>query len=178
MTATEVPPAQRYEQEMWPPDTAAPRLTRLRSRVSVEGITTFVIVAACVFFVFHELQPSLLFANTTPAGGDMGAHVWLPDFVKRGLLPHGRITGWTPDWYDGFPALTFYFPLPIVVIALTSYVIPYVVSFKLITAIGLITLPVSAWAFGRLARIRFPGPALLAVGTVPYLFSREYTIYG
>ena len=66
----------------------------------------------------------------------MGAHVWLPAYVKRSLLPHLRITGWTPDWYDGFPALTFYFPLPIVAIAVASYAIPYVISFKLITVIG------------------------------------------
>ena len=163
---------------MWPPDTAAPRLTRLRSRISVEGAVTFVVVALCVAFVFHELEPSQLFAETTPAGGDMGAHVWLPDFVKRALLSHGRITGWAPDWYDGFPALTFYFPLPIISIAVTSYVIPYDVAFKLISALGLVTLPISAWAFGRLARVRFPGPALLAVGTVAYLLGREYTIYG
>ncbi len=40
------------------------------------------------------------------------------------------------------------------------------------------TLPVAAWAFGRLARMRFPGPACLAAATVPYLFGREFTIYG
>lgn len=178
MTATEAPPAEGYEDEMWPPDTAAPRLTRIRSRISLEAAVTFVVVALCVAFVFHELEPSQLFAETTPAGGDMGAHVWLPDFVKRALLSHGHITGWAPDWYDGFPALTFYFPLPIISIAVTSYVIPYDIAFKLISALGLLTLPISAWAFGRLARIRFPGPALLAVGATAYLFGREYTIYG
>ncbi len=87
-------------------------------RPAGESVVTLVVVAACVLFVFKELQPSQLFKNTTPAGGDMGAHVWLPDFVKRSLLPHLRITGWTPDWYDGFPALTYYFPRPIVGIAL------------------------------------------------------------
>jgi Phosphoglucomutase/phosphomannomutase, alpha/beta/alpha domain I len=143
-----------------------------------EGIATFLVVAACVVFTFKELQPSQLFRNTTPAGGDMGAHVWLPAYVKSSLLPHLRITGWTPDWYDGFPALTFYFPGPIVAIALLSYVIPYNIAFKLVTVLGLLTLPVAAWAFGRLARMRFPGPACLALATLPYLFGREFTIYG
>ena len=46
------------------------------------------------------------------------------------------------------------------------------------TVLGLLTLPVAAWAFGRLARMRFPGPACLAAATLPYLFSREFTIYG
>ena len=152
---------------------------RLRTRVSNgEAIVTFVVVAACVVFTFKELQPSQLFKNTTPAGGDMGAHVWLPAYVKHSLLPHFRITGWTPDWYDGFPVLTYYFPGPIVGIALLSYIIPYNIAFKLVSVLGLLALPIAAWAFGRLARMRFPGPACLAAATLPYLFSREFTIYG
>ncbi|MGH9059411.1 MAG: hypothetical protein ACRDZY_07875, partial [Acidimicrobiales bacterium] len=143
-----------------------------------QTVVTLAVVAACVVFTFVQLQPSQLFRNTTPAGGDMGAHVWLPDYVKRALLPHGRITGWTPDWYAGFPALTYYFPLPIVSIAILSYVIPYDIAFKLVSVAGLVTLPVAAWAFGRLARLPFPSPACLALASVGYLFSRDFTIYG
>ena len=42
----------------------------------------------------------------------MGAHVWGPDYLRDHLLPNGRLTGWAPDWYAGFPAYHFYFPLP------------------------------------------------------------------
>lgn len=143
-----------------------------------EAVITFVVVAACVLFTFDQLQPSQLFANTTPAGGDMGAHVWLPAFVKAHLLPNFRITGWTPDWYAGFPALTYYFPGPIVAIALISYVIPYDIAFKLVSVAGLICLPIAAWAFGRLSRMPFPAPACLATASVAFLFSRDFTIYG
>ena len=59
-----------------------------------------------------HLQPDLLLANTTPAGGDMGAHVWGPAYLRDHLLPHGRLTGWTPDWYAGFPAYQFYMVVP------------------------------------------------------------------
>jgi len=130
-----------------------------------------------VVFTFKELQPSQLFKNTTPAGGDMGAHVYLPAYVKSSLLSHLRLTGWSPGWYEGFPALTYYFPGPIVGIALLSYVVHYNVAFKLISVLGLLTLPVAAWAFGRL-RGCLPRPACLAAATLPYLFSREFTIYG
>ncbi len=177
MTATETLEATE-EEGIWPPDSARPWWERLRGRLRPEAVVTFAVVAACVAFTFKELQPSQLFKNTTPAGGDMGAHVWLPAYVKRVLLPHFQITGWTPDWYDGFPVLTYYFPLPIISIALLSYVIPYNIAFKLITVMGLVTLPIAAWAFGRLARVRFPVPAVLAAATLPYLFSREFTIYG
>ncbi|HET9076290.1 MAG TPA: hypothetical protein VFN68_05115, partial [Acidimicrobiales bacterium] len=178
MTATDSLERTGGDEEIWPPDSARPWWDKLRERVRPEAVVTFLVVAACVAFTFKELQPSQLFKNTTPAGGDMGAHVWLPDYVKRALLPHLQLTGWTPDWYDGFPVLTFYFPLPIVSIALLSYVIPYAIAFKLVTVLGLLTLPIAAWAFGRLAGLRFPVPAVLAAATLPYLFGREFTIYG
>jgi hypothetical protein len=151
---------------------------RLSTRPSVESMVTFGVVAAAVIFVFAQLQPSLLFSDTTPSGGDTGAHVWGPDYLRHHLLPKGRITGWTPDWYAGFPAFTFYFPLPALAIALLSFVLPYGIAFKLITVLGILTLPVAAWAFGRLCGMRFPGPAVLAVATVPFLFDRGFTIYG
>ena len=150
----------------------------MRRRPSAEAIVSFIVVAAGALFVFVALHPSKLFSSSTPAGGDMGAHVWAPNYLRHHLFPHGRISGWTPDWYAGFPALTFYFPLPYLVIALFSFILPYGVAFKLVSVAGLVGLPISAWAFGRLMRMRFPGPPLLALATVPFLFDRYWTIYG
>ena len=152
--------------------------TRLTTKPSIESLITFVVVAGAVIFTFAQLQPNLIFADTTPAGGDTGSHVWGPDYLKDHLLPKGRLTGWAPDWYAGFPAYQFYFPLPALVIALLSFVLPYEVAFKLITIAGILTLPIAAWAFGRLSGMRFPGPPVLAVATVPFLFDRGFTIYG
>ena len=152
--------------------------TKLTTKPSVETVITFGVVAAAVIFTFAQLQPNLIFADTTPAGGDTGSHVWGPDFLKNHLLPKGRLTGWAPDWYAGFPAYQFYFPLPALVIALLSFILPYEVAFKLITITGILTLPVAVWAFGRLSGMRFPGPAVLAVASVPFLFDRGFTIYG
>jgi hypothetical protein len=143
-----------------------------------EAIISFVVVAFLCGFVFKYLQPSKLFLNTTPAGGDMGAHVWQPAFLRDHLLTHFRLTGWAPDWYAGFPSLVFYFPLPSLLIVILNIVLPYNVAFKLVTVLGLLTLPLAAWLFGRLARFRFPGPVCLAAATLPFLFSRNYTIYG
>ena len=145
--------------------------TRLTTKPSVESMITFGVVAAAVVFIFAQLQPNLIFAKTTPAGGDTGSHVWGPAFMRDHLLPKGRLIGWAPDWYSGFPAYQFYFPLPALAIALLSFLIPYEIAFKLITITGLLTLPVAAWAFGRLSGMRFPGPAVLAVATVPVSYT-------
>jgi hypothetical protein len=155
--------------------------TRLAHRVAavpVEGWLTLGIVATCVGFVIAQLGGSLLITDTTPAGGDMGAHVWGPAFMRDHLLPSFRLTGWSPDWYAGLPAFHFYMVPPMLAIALLSYVLPYGIAFKLVAVSGVVTMPIAAWAFGRLTRLPFPAPALLAVGATAFLFDRSFSIYG
>ncbi|MEY2425031.1 MAG: hypothetical protein QOI61_603 [Actinomycetota bacterium] len=147
-------------------------------RARIERIITVAVVVAAIGFTFAQLHPELLLANTTAAGGDMGAHVWTPAFLRDHLLPHGRLTGWAPDWYGGFPALTFYFPLPSLMIVLSDLVLPYNLAFKLISVSGLLTLPIAAWFFATSLKLKFPGPALIALATVPFMFDRSFTIYG
>jgi hypothetical protein len=139
---------------------------------------TLAAVGAVVAVVVWAMDPSLLLANTTTAGGDTGAHVALAQYMKTSLLPHLHVTGWDPGAYDGFPLNTFYFPLPDTLAALGGYIIPFNVAFKLMTILGSVTLPVAAWAFGRLAGLERPRPALLAVSTLPFLFDQSFTIYG
>ena len=189
----------------------------------LERWVTGLVVAACSVFVFWQLQPSLIFSDTTPTGGDMGAHVWGPAFLRDELLPNFRLTGWTPDWYSGFPAFHFYFVLPalsivILDVGLNPFVslpivgfvaafaagswftgnrkravrlgiatailapllisLPYNVAFKLIAVSGVVLFPVAAWALGHLSGLRFPGPAVLAVGSLAFAFDRSFNIYG
>lgn len=137
---------------------------------------TFIVVAGCVLFVFSQLSPADVFSTTTPAGGDMGAHVWGPAYLRDHLLP--SLTGWTPDWFAGFPLYRFYMVLPSLAIALLSYVLPYGLAFKLIAVSGLLTLPVACWAFGKLTRLPFPVPPLLAVASMFFLFDQSFSILG
>src|SRR5215211_2955436 len=147
-------------------------------RPGPEAVATALVVAAGLVLVLAALHPDLLVADTTPAGGDMGAHVWGPAFLRDHLLPEGRLSGWAPDWYAGFPAYQFYMVVPSLAIVALGAVLPYGVAFKLVAVSGLVALPVAAWALGRLARAPFPAPGLLAIGAVGFLFERSFTIYG
>lgn len=204
-----------------PPEDPVERAHRERI---VRGAVDAVVLAICTVFVFANLHPGDILSSAVPAGGDMGAHVWGPAFLRDHLLPEWRLSGWTPDWYAGFPAYQFYMVLPsllivvldvgifggwtmivplllagaiaevarrqgpgwhrralvalAVVVAVLGVELPYGTAFKLVTVAGLLTLPAAAYGFGRLAELAFPGPALLAVGTVPFLFDRNFTIYG
>jgi hypothetical protein len=127
------------------------------------------VVAACCAFVFLQLRPELLFRDTTPSGGDTAAHVWWPAYLRDHLLPW-RLAGWSPDFYAGFPAGQFYFPVPALLIVGLDVVLPYNVAFKLITALGPVVLPLGAYIFARGIRAPRPTPAAFAVAATAFLF--------
>lgn len=90
-------------------------------RWSVVDLVSLCVAIACCGFVFLQMRPDLLFADTTPSGGDMGAHVWGPAFLRDYILTEGRLAGWTPDWYAGFPAYRFYMVVPsLAIVALNA----------------------------------------------------------
>ena len=82
------------------------------SRRRIGSVLSGVAVALTVAFVVANLRPWLWFLDTTPTGGDLGAHVWAPAYLRDVLLGELRLTGWTHDWYAGFPAFTFYMVIP------------------------------------------------------------------
>jgi hypothetical protein len=180
MTApVDVVPVERQPDLSPPPVPVEPSLLqRLTRRSAWPGWSNAVVVVGVMLVALSQLHPSLLVANTTTAGGDTGGHVMLPAFLKSHLLTHGQVTGWDPDWYDGFPLYTFYFPLPGLITVLFNAVVSYDVAFKLVTVLGTLLLPLCAWAFGRLAGLRDPGPACLAAATLPFLFEPSFSIYG
>jgi len=121
--------------------------------------------------------PYLFLANT-PTGGDMGAHVLLPKVLLEDLLSSGNLLGWSMDWYAGFPAMYFYFPLPALSTVLLDLVLPYGVAFKLVTVAGLIALPTAAYFLVRL--VGFPRfvASVAAVGGSLFVFMESYSIFG
>ena len=145
------------------------RLVVFWVRVALVGVSTAVAVKV--------VQPSLIFRNSTPTGGDMGAHVWGPAYLRDHLLPF-KLNGWSMDWYSGFPIYRFYMVVPALMIVLLDVLLPYGIAFKIVAVLGIVTLPVCCWAFGRLARFAYPIPELFAVVGLVFLLDESYTIYG
>ncbi len=193
------------------------------------------ILSSLIVFLLINFAPGrgwLILADNTPTGGDMGAHVWGPAFMRDHLLSGGGLTGWTNDWYQGFPAYRFYMVVPALAIVLLNagftwwlsvplvtgvfiaihelskpsvsasrlrnlvsqyrnalYVaaaviglglihIPYGISFKVVAVSGIVSMPMSAWGLGKLARMKDPIPAFLALATLVFLFDTNFTILG
>ncbi|HJL90175.1 MAG TPA: hypothetical protein QF905_07550, partial [Acidimicrobiales bacterium] len=199
------------------------RLLAAIRRVPLATWVTVSVVGLSTLFVLWVVNPAgVLFTDTTPTGGDLGAHVWGPAFIRDELLPRFRLTGWTPDWYAGFPAFHFYMVVPMLAVVVLNVglvmplavpvvlaaaaggvwlerrrptgwipglwalgvlivlVVPvsYGIAFKWVTVAGLVAMPVAAWFMGRLAGLVFPGPALMAAATLPFIFDRAFNIMG
>lgn len=153
-------------------------------RVARVVVTSTALVATTVVMMmvvhFNPLSPSrdLIFDDTTPTGGDMGAHVWAPAFLRDHLLPNGQISGWTMDWYGGLPLYRFYMVIPALLIVAFDVILPYGVAFKLVAMSGLVLFPLACWSFGRLAAFRHPIPELFAFGGMCFLLDESFEIYG
>ena len=162
----------------------APTETRMTAATAifVERRTQLALAAAIIAFttlmVFFTLQPSLIFRNNTPTGGDMGAHVYGPAYLRDHLLTSFRLSGWSNDWYAGLPIYRFYMVVPAIFILLLNIVLPYGIALKLVAVAGLLALPVCTWLFAKLARLVFPLPELLVVASTVFLFDESFTIYG
>jgi len=133
---------------------------------------------------FHpsRFQFGDLFRNTTANGGDMGAHVWWPKFLETNWFPKGRLAGWAPDWYAGFPVGQYYFPVPAVMVAILDHIpfVPYNVAFKLVTVSGPLMLPAAAYYFARGMRTPWPAPPAFALAAFGMLVQTRYewSIFG
>jgi hypothetical protein len=135
-------------------------------------------VLAATAFVVWKLHPELLVLPTITTGGDTASHYYAAWWLRHELLPQGRLSGWMPGNYAGFPLFQVYFPLPFVLMAALSLLTGLPVAFKLITAAGLIGLPLAAYLGFRSLRFAFPAPALAAVFTLPFLFHEADSMWG
>ena len=152
-------------------------INRLR-RVSPSTWADLVAILLLVYVIFWSLHPSLLFSTTTITGGDTGAHVAMPAYMRDHLGFPWHLTSWYPGWFDGMPLYSYYFVLPDFLAVLASFVIPFAVAMKLATAVGSLIMPLSAYVMGRLFRAPRPVPVALAAATLPFLFSSAFTIDG
>ncbi|HEX2577365.1 MAG TPA: hypothetical protein VHK88_13505, partial [Aquihabitans sp.] len=144
---------------------------RLADRVAddpgraAEALVSFVVVALGTALVLATLHPTDLWRDTTPTGGDMGAHVWGPRYLLDELLPQFRLSGWSPDWYNGFPAYQFYMVVPSLIVVALHVGLPWYLAVPVVLAT--LAAVVLAWTRPRLHRYRHL--VLLVAGVVVLL---------
>lgn len=140
-------------------------------------IDILVFIAIFAFLIYY-FKPDLIFLDTITSGGDTGSHNYPLLYLENTLLSKGRLTGWSPGWYAGFPIFQFYFVLPFLFMVLLSNFMSIWVSFKIVTILGTFLLPVSAYIFAKILRFRDPAPIIAALLTLPFLFMEANSMWG
>ena len=139
------------------------------SRCSAGALT------AVSLLILAAMAPHVLLEANTPTGGDMGAHVLGPAYLRDVLLPGGRIIGWSNHWFAGFPIFYFYFPLPSLVIVGLDLLLPYGAAFKLVSVMGLAALAPASYFLVRSMRFSRPVAAVAAAAGGAYAFMETPT---
>ncbi|MDM8524099.1 6-pyruvoyl-tetrahydropterin synthase-related protein [Desulfococcaceae bacterium HSG8] len=129
-------------------------------------------------FILSNLSPQYLMTQTITTGGDTASHYYTLEYLRHELLPEGKIGGWTPGNYAGFPILQFYFPLPFLIMCTLDMLIPLQVAFKWGSLLGVFLLPLSIYIALRYMRCPFPGPAIGASFSLPFLFNSSNSMWG
>ena len=153
-------------------------MTTLRETLRRIPPLPVIIVAATSLIIFIVMNPGLIFSATTPTGGDTGAHVFGPAYLRDTLLPEGRIIGWSNDWFAGFPAFYFYFPLPSLVIVALDLFLPYGVAFKIVTVLGLLAMAPAIYFHTRALNFGRHIALVTAGAGAVFAFYESYSIYG
>ena len=122
------------------------------------------------------LRVELVFSDLLPTGGDMGAHIVPTKFFVNELFNNFKISGWSQDWFAGYPVYYFYFPLPPLITSLLNFLFPFSISFKSMVLISQILLVVSIEMIMRENSKEFSFYGF-GVGLL-YLLTESFTIFG
>jgi hypothetical protein len=136
------------------------------------------ILVCLVVFILSFFDPALLLLKSTINGGDTGSHYPNAVYLKDVLLPHGKIMGWMQGNYAGFPLFYHYFPFPFLLASGLGHIVPLEISFKLVTILGTLLLPVAIYFAFRSLRYGFPLPVFAAIFSLAFLFHEGNSMWG
>ena len=122
------------------------------------------------------LRIELVFSDLLPTGGDMGAHIVPTKFFVTELFNNFKLSGWSQDWFAGYPIYYFYFPLPPIITSLLNFLFPFSISFKAMVLISQILLVISIEMLMRKNSKEFSFYGF-GVGLL-YLLTESFTIFG
>lgn len=151
--------------------------THFRSPAAWLGDVAFTLVAAAL--VASTLGVGFLNSPNSPTGGDSASHLLYAWLYSDGLLFSGQITPWVPEVFGGLPFLSYYFPLPFVIIAALSAPLGLAAAFKWGAFLAAMLLP-GAVFIGSRRGLSMTWPAALcgALGSLAFLLHEQNSIWG
>ncbi len=93
--------------------------------------------------------PTRMLTPAVPTGVDLGGHLYAISYWVEHWLSEGRVLGWSPGWFGGFPLYYFYFPLPAGMVAGLSVALPLTVALKVVAGLSAVAFPWAVWFLAR-----------------------------
>lgn len=142
-----------------------------------EWLGALAVLAFTAWLISHA-HPELWITSTWSSGGDVASQVFYAAVFANDWFFNGKISGWLPESFAGFPAFTYYFPLPFSLIALLSPATGTQVAFKIISMSPAFLLPAATYVM--LGLWRLPVALRLAglVGAAGFILTEETSIWG
>jgi hypothetical protein len=136
------------------------------------------VLAACAL-VANTLGIAFLNSPNWPTGGDSASHLLYVWLYADSLLLSGNVLPWLPEVFGGLPFLSYYFPLPFIVIALLSKLIGVAPAFKWGSFLAAILLPGAVFAASRRwLGMSWAGALFGGLGALAFLLHEQNSIWG
>jgi len=144
---------------------------------SLVRYTGWLLAAGISLWVADHTRLDLWILPTWTTGGDTASHILYAD-VFRDWLAQGKISGWMPEVFMGFPAFSYYFPMPFVLGVGLSGFIGLPVAFKFIAMLPAVLLPFGTYVMGALLRWPVAARLLGAAGAAGFVLTTGTSIWG
>lgn len=139
--------------------------------------TGWLLAAAICLWIADHTRLDLWLLPTWATGGDTASHILYAN-VFRDWVAQGKVSGWMPEVFMGFPAFRYYFPMPFVLGVLLSELLGLPVAFKLIAMLPAVLLPLATYAMGSLLAWPVAARILGAAGAAGFVLTTGTSIWG
>jgi hypothetical protein len=134
-------------------------------------------VGALSVWMISHAAPEWWLARTWSTGGDIASQMYYARIFME-WFPTGKLSGWLPESFAGFPAFTFYFPFPFILSALLALPFGEQVAFKLASMVPAFVLPAATYAMATLWRWPVVTRMLAAAGAAAFVLAEATSIWG
>ncbi len=136
-------------------------------------------VLATGALVATTLGVAFLNSPNWPTGGDAASHLLYAWLYADSLLLSGNVLPWLPEVFGGLPFLSYYFPLPFIVIALLSKLVGVAPAFKWGSFLAVMLLPGAVFVSSRRwLGLSWTGALFGGLGALGFLLHEQNSIWG
>jgi len=145
--------------------------------LSIVRYTGWLLAAGISLWVADHTRLDLWILPTWATGGDTASHILYAN-IFREWVTNGKVSGWMPEVFMGFPAFSYYFPMPFVLGVYLSEWVGLPVAFKFIAMLPAVLLPFGTYVMGALLGWPVAARLLGAAGAAGFVLTTGTSIWG